>query len=86
MLKPLLKIPSNQVMVITVQRPVVSPNKNETCWLLAVTVLAISLFFPCLADLGAVVSVWSDHEEVCRHTYMVAISDHTAGRVGSLRK
>lgn len=81
----LLKTPSSQVTV-TVQRPVVSPNKNKKCWLLAVTILAILSVFPDLADLGAAVSAWSDDKEACSHAYMAAISDHAAGGLGDFRK
>ena len=77
--------PSSQVAV-TVQRLVVSPNKNKTRWLLAVTVLAILSVFPDLADLSAVVSVWSDDKEACSHTYVAAISDHTDEGLGDVRK
>lgn len=85
MLGHLLKTPSSQV-IVTVQRPVVSSNKNKTCWLLAVTILAILSVFPDLADLGAAVRAWSDDKEACNQAYVVAISDHTAGRLGDFRK
>lgn len=76
----LLKTPSSQVMV-TVQRPVVNPNKTKTCWLLAVTVLAMLSAFPDLADLSAAVSTWSDDKEACSHISVAAIPYHAAGEL-----
>lgn len=54
---------------------------------LGVTVLASLSVFPGLADLGAAVSTCSDEDRKTHsHSYMAAISGHTAVRLGDFRK